>query len=209
MNKLNGKRTDTMNIGKLKKFIIAKITNEIPDALSYHGVHHTLDVLNACNAYIRRLKIAGKDAYLLRTAALMHDIGIMWNYFNHEEQGIKYVRETLPGWGYSSNDIDRICSMIGATRLPQKPTNLLEQILCDADVDYLGTDLFYSIGETLFKEFLVYNVVKNEEEWDRLQVKFLSTHSYHTAYGKKYREPVKRNYLTEIVHKWGWEEIKS
>ncbi|MBK8518534.1 MAG: phosphohydrolase [Saprospiraceae bacterium] len=190
----------------MKKFVLSKIEAEIPATLSYHGVHHTIDVLNACNAHIRRLKIPSKDAYLLRTAALMHDIGVMWDYFNHEELAMKFVKDTLPGWGYSKDDIDKVCGMIRATRLPQSPTNLLEEIICDSDVDYLGTHLFYQIGATLFEEFLVYKVVKDEESWDRVQIKFLNNHKYFTSYGQRFREPVKRKYLLEIIRKWGWEK---
>jgi uncharacterized protein len=195
-----------MKITKLKKYVMAKMEAEKSDSLTYHGPHHTIDVLNACNAHIKRLKIAPKDAYLLRTAALMHDIGVMWEYFNHEEVAMQYVKDTLPDWGYTIQDMEIICGMIRATRLPQSPTNLLEQIICDSDVDYLGTDRFYQIGETLFKEFLVYKVVKDEESWDRLQIKFLDNHKYFTAFGQKVREPVKRKYLLEIIKKWGWEK---
>ena len=195
-------QTKRKNIRKLKTFVVGKIKEEIPATLTYHGLHHTLDVLRVCNDYIKRLKINSEDAYVLRTAALMHDIGIMWNYQNHEEQGMDFVRNELPNWGYSPKEIDRICGMIQATRIPQNPTNILEEIICDADLDYLGTDKFYSIGETLFKEFIVYGVVKDEESWDKLQINFLDKHRYHTDFAKRNREPVKRRFLEEIKAKW-------
>lgn len=195
-------QTKRKNIRKLKTFVVGKIKEEIPATLTYHGLHHTLDVLRVCNDYIKRLKINSEDAYVLRTAALMHDIGIMWNYQNHEEQGMDFVRNELPNWGYSQKEIDRICGMIQATRIPQNPTNILEEIICDADLDYLGTDKFYSIGETLFKEFIVYGVVKDEESWDKLQINFLDRHRYHTDFAKRNREPVKRRFLEEIKAKW-------
>ena len=65
-----------MSFRKLKAFIIQKLQSEIPQTLSYHGVHHTLDVLEVCNAYIKRLKIAKREAELLRTAALLSLIHI-------------------------------------------------------------------------------------------------------------------------------------
>ena len=193
-----------MNIGKLKKYIFKKVRAEIPKNLTYHGIHHTIEVIETCNRYIKRMHISAHDAYLLRTAALMHDIGIMWNYFNHEDQGIKYVKELLPKWSYTVQDIEVICNLIHATRLPQSPATILEQILCDADVDYLGTDQFYRIGQTLYKEFLEYKVVTDDESWDRLQVKFLSNHHYITPFGIKFREPIKQKHLNMIKEKWAW-----
>ena len=194
-----------MTIVGLKKFITSKLKKELSSKLSYHGLHHTLDVLNVCNQYIRRLKISAHDAYLLRTAALMHDVGILWTYNGHEEEGVKYANEILPEYGYNKKELLKIGGMIMSTKIPQQPKTPLEKILCDSDLDYLGTDQFYTIGETLKKEFLAYKVIKTKEDWDRLQVNFLSKHRYHTAYAKKYREPKKQAYINEIKKKWNWE----
>jgi uncharacterized protein len=195
-----------MTVRKLKEFISDKLQKELPAKLSYHGLHHTLEVLDVCNQYIRRLKIKPRDAYLLRTAALIHDVGILWTYNGHEEEGVRYANEILPSYGYNKKDLEKITGMIRATKIPQQPKTQLEKIICDADLDYLGTDQFYPIGDTLKKEFLAYKVISNNEEWDRLQVNFLSKHRYHTQFARKNREPKKHMFLNEIRKKWGWDE---
>ena len=187
-----------MNIRKLKNLVVDKFKNESRDDLHYHSLDHTLYVLKVCNDYIKRLKIDKHDAYLLRTAALLHDIGFFWTYDNHEEIGLNYVREILPEFGYSSKEIKRISSMILATRLPQQPKNILEKILCDADLDYLGTDLFYPIGNLLLKEFMAYGYVKKASDWNDVQINFLETHYYHTEFARRNREPVKQAHIAEL-----------
>ncbi|MBK8954130.1 MAG: HD domain-containing protein [Saprospiraceae bacterium] len=194
-----------MNIRKLKTFITSKLRKELPSKLSYHGLHHTMDVLNVCNHYIKRYNIAPEDAYLLRTASLLHDVGIISTYDGHEKASVVYAKELLPSFGYSVADIKRIGDMIMSTNIPQNPKNILEQIICDADLDYLGRSDVYPISQTLYKEFLAYNVITDEESWDRLQVKFLSKHYYHTEFAKKFRAPFKQLYLDGIKRKWGWE----
>ena len=191
-----------MNIKKLKKFILAKLSNELSDKLTYHGVHHTQDVLYACNQYIRRMKISPKDAYLLRTAALLHDTGFIKTYENHEEESVKFAEELLPHWNYSNKDIEIIAGMIRATKIPQLPQNQVEKIIGDADLDYLGTNSFYTIGDTLFRELMAFNKISNEEQWDKIQVKFLKNHTYHTPFAQKFREPLKQKHLNELIKKW-------
>lgn len=193
-----------MNIRKLKEFISPKIKKETPDNITYHGLHHTLDVLRVCNEYIKRLKINPKDAYLLRTAALLHDYGIVLDYQNHEEKGAEFAKKILPDWGYSSQDIKIIENLILATKIPQNPKTKLEKIICDADLDYLGTNQFYEIGNTLYEELKSFGIVKTEKEWDELQVNFLQKHSYHTDFAIKNRMPIKRKYYNELKKKWGW-----
>jgi predicted metal-dependent HD superfamily phosphohydrolase len=193
-----------MKINKLKEFISQKLRNELSDKLTYHGLHHTLLVLKVCNEYIERMKISDSDARLLQTAAIMHDTGFIWDNENHEERSILYAKEILPDWEYSDEEIEKIASLILATKIPQKPTNILEQIIGDSDLDYLGTDLFYEEGEKLYQELLAFNKISTREEWDKLQVKFLENHTYHTPFAKVNREPVKQKHLQEIMDKYSW-----
>lgn len=191
-----------MNTRKLKNFITGKLKAELSDKLTYHGVYHTLHVLNSCNQYIKRMHIGANDAYLLRTAAIMHDTGFMWDFENHEEESISYTNALLPKWNYSKTEIEKIIAMIDATKIPQNPTTILEKILADSDLDYLGSDLFYKIGNKLYMELMNYNKISSEKEWDELQIKFLKTHKYQTPFAQKYREPIKQKYLDELITKW-------
>lgn len=193
-----------MNIRKLKNFVINKLDTELDKRLSYHGRGHTVHVLKSCNQYIKRMNIEPYDAYLLRTAAVLHDTGFIWDFGNHEEASIKYARKILPEWNYSATDIEKIIGMIEATKKPQLPNNNLEKIIADSDLDYLGTDVFYKVANKLRKELVAFNIVSSEEEWDKLQVNFLQEHKYHTPFAIKNREPVKQKYLQEIMEKWGW-----
>jgi hypothetical protein len=113
----------------------------------------------------------------------------------HEQEGCIIVQNVLPGFGYSPQDIKTICAMIMATKIPQSPTNLLEEIICDADLDYLGRDDFYRIGDSLFEELRAYHIIHDEQDWNRLQVSFLTTHKFHTRTNKLLREPVKQQFL--------------
>ena len=85
-----------------------------------------------------------------------------------------------------------------ATKIPQAPKNLLERIICDADLDYLGRNDFYKIGNTLFEEFKEYKVISDEESWNRLQVGFIGGHNFFTETTLARRESKKQEYLQEL-----------
>lgn len=194
-----------MDNKELKKFVIRELQNGLSEKHTYHGVHHTKSVLEICKLYVGRMNISETDAFLLYTAALMHDIGFTRTYDNHEEESILIAKEILPGWGFSEEEIEKISGMIRATKIPQKPRNILEQIIGDSDLDYLGTDSFHEISETLYEELLAYNKITTRDDWNKLQVKFLQNHAYHTLFAQKHREPVKQKHLKEIIQKWGWQ----
>lgn len=59
-----------------------------------------------------------------------------------------------------------ICGMIMVIKILQMLKNFLEKIICDVDLDYLGCDDFYDIGDMLFEELKVYEVLDNEKDWN-------------------------------------------
>jgi len=179
--------------------ILSKLERGLSRNLHYHSIAHTRDVL------ARTLELAEaegiddpEDVDLLRTAAAYHDSGFLINNRDHERLGCKLVRAELPEYGYTDDQIDRICGMIRATKVPQKPRNIYEEIICDADLDYLGRDDFYPIGQRLFKELKAFRILETEEEWNALQIKFLNGHSYWTETNKRERAERKAAYLKEL-----------
>jgi uncharacterized protein len=180
-----------MNFEAAKHHILYRLENELAKNLYYHGPHHTRDVHKAVIEIGRGEGIEGDELLLLKTAALYHDSGFLETYQNHEAAGCEIVRQKLPGFGYGKAQIEQICAMIMATRIPQDPQDHLAQILCDADLYYLGTDDFFPIGNDLFREFREYGVLSNEEEWNRIQLKFLSSHKYFTQTALHQRRPKK------------------
>lgn len=182
---------------KLKSYILNELGQLSPD-LRYHGLHHTEDVLRVCEEYIHRHDIPSEQRELLRIAALMHDMGFLYTYRNHEEKAVEIAHQILPDYGYSSSDITIISGLIMATKVPQNPQTPLEQVICDADLDYLGREDFYPISETLYVELTVRNLLQSREQWDQLQVSFLENHRFHTDFAKKHREPQKQLRLAEL-----------
>ncbi len=188
-----------MDYRAAKHFILARLQSELSDQLHYHGLHHTLDVLRVAKSLCASEGVHGRGLGLVKTAALFHDCGFVKNkHAGHEFEGCLIARTALPGFGYTGEDIEAICGMIMATKIPQSPTNILEEIICDADLDYLGREDFYRIGETLFEELAAYQLITGEQAWNRLQVSFLTGHRFHTHTNKTLREPVKQQYLEEL-----------
>ncbi len=177
---------------------ILNLLDGLSEDLYYHGKRHTLDVLQMTGEICH---LEGIDPYhtrLLETAALLHDSGFTINNLNHEELGCGITRELLPKHGYTLGEIEMICSMIMATKIPQSPKSKYEEIICDADLDYLGRNDFHTIGSSLFKELVAYKVLDDIKVWNRIQVKFLGNHTYFTETNRARRQPIKQKFLEEL-----------
>ncbi|HZG01275.1 MAG TPA: HD domain-containing protein [Chitinophagales bacterium] len=192
-----------MQFEQVKPFILDKLRKELPPHLSYHSVFHVEDVFEAATMLAESENVTGEDRTLLLTAVLFHDSGFLEGMAEHEEASCRIASQILPRFEYSEDQIKRICGMIMATRIPQTPHNLLEEIICDADLDYLGRDDFFAIGNRLFAELRVYGIIRTQEQWDDVQIKFLETHAYFTKTAIRLRKEKKDSYLAHLKSKRG------
>jgi len=182
----------------MQELVLDKLERELPDYLFYHNVKHTVDVVTEVELIGWGEGCTDEEILLLKTAGLFHDAGHTVAYDDHEFHGAVIAREMLPKYNYTSEQIERICSVIMSTKLPPKPTNLLEEIICDSDLDYLGRSDFIPVSNTLFEELKAQNKMGSLNDWNKIQVKFISGHQYFTKTARSLRE-VNKNLQIERI----------
>jgi uncharacterized protein len=187
-----------MDFEGAKKYIEERLRNELPESFSYHSYAHVQDVYRVADQLAGLEGIDGEGRILLLIAVLFHDSGFLTNPRDHEVASCILAKEHLPRFGFSPEQLEVICSMIMATRLPQSPKNRLEEVICDADLDYLGRDDFWSTGQKLFAEMKMNGLVHDVRDWNEMQVRFLETHHYFTESAKTLRNAKKLVHLGEV-----------
>ena len=174
-----------MNFESVYKYLLEKLKNDLPIHLTYHNAQHTEAVIKSADELCLVEELDNHATLLVKTAALFHDAGFLKSYSDHEQNSCLIAREILPKFDYMQEDIEAVCNLIMATELPQTPSNMMERILCDADLHYLGTDQYLSIAGNLFDEFKEMRIVKNKKEWLKIQIQFFRSHQYFTKTAQK------------------------
>ena len=182
----------------IQEVVLDKLEKELPDFLFYHNVKHTVDVVTEVELIGWAEGCTDEEILLLKTAALFHDAGHTVSYDDHEYHGTLLVKEMLPAYGYSEEQLEKICRIIMSTKLPPKPGDLLEQIICDSDLDYLGRSDFIPVSNTLYEELKAQDKITNLNDWNKMQVKFISGHQYFTATARQLREVNKKLQIERI-----------
>ena len=182
----------------LEEYMLDKLERELPKYLYYHNLKHTIDVGIQAELLGRGEGISNEEMLLLKTAALFHDSGQTIQTRDHELIGTRIASEILPRFGYLPEQIQAINEIIMATKLPPQPVTLLQKIICDADLDYLGRSDFIPVSNTLYKELHEQNLIGSINDWNKLQVKFLSVHQYFTETGNKLREVNKQTQIDRL-----------
>ncbi|HJW31447.1 MAG TPA: YitT family protein, partial [Saprospiraceae bacterium] len=197
-----------MNFEALKEMITRKLSSELSPTLLYHSYEHTMEVFHAALRYAEAEGVTGDDLTLLLTAVLFHDSGFILQAEDHEEHSCNLAKEILPQYDYTPDQIDKICGMIRSTKIPQNAKTHLEQILCDADLDYLGREEYTRVANHLYEEMSIAGMIKGEKDWIDQQIRFLENHTYYTPTAKKWRDETKAANLHALKIKSGAEQAR-
>ncbi len=182
-----------------QQYALKRLEQELDASLTYHSLFHTRDdVMPAAARYAAMEGLGEEDTGLLCTAAAFHDIGFVERYANHEIVGIRIATEALPGFGFTPAQIQVVLDIILATRLPQTPFTLLEQIMADSDLDTFGRGDFFKRNDDLRSELGVNGYPTTDSEWWANQLKFLTEHTYFTRSARALRGPQKQQHLQEV-----------
>ena len=167
---------------ELKEKIFDDLSNILDENYSYHNLDHTKRVISAAVDIGSNYDLSEKDWRCLLTACLLHDYGFIESHVEHEKISAKLSSQILPKYGFSETDIQIINSLIIVTKLEEKPKNLLESIIRDSDLEYLGSEDFIKISPLLKKEWINCKVVKSDSEFYNIQYEFILNHSFYTDF---------------------------
>jgi predicted metal-dependent HD superfamily phosphohydrolase len=169
----------------------------------YHNHTHTHTVVNAAREIGEKSGLEKKDLETVEIAAWLHDIGLTdGKAEGHEELGAEMARTFLLTQAVGEHRIEKITKCILATKMPQQPQTLLDEVLCDADLYHLSTDIYLEKAELLRQEFCIVKQGNiNEKDWLAINIQFLKKHTYFTAYGRETLQPRQDKNLKKLEKK--------
>jgi len=160
--------------------------------LQFHNWQHTQDVVKNSELIARNEKLSEEMIEELIIASYFHDLGNTEESAYHEKLSCEYAREFLTAQEYSDQRIINIIHIIRATEMPQKPSTISEKVICDADLAHLGKQCFIRKNKALRQEWEKFNhAVFTEKQWIDMNVSFLTNHSFHTDFAKRFYGAIK------------------
>lgn len=177
---------------KARGFALECLERDLAPHLYYHSLSHTRDeVVPAAEQFAAAQGVSGLDKILLATAAYFHDTGYTVTMDDHELCSVRIATQILPGFGYSPEQVEIIRRIILATKMPQSPQTILEEIMADADLDILGRDDFLKRSLDLRAEWAAFGYSSSDEEWYQSQLEFIQAHNYFTPAAHRLRDEQK------------------
>ncbi|MBL8007838.1 MAG: HD domain-containing protein [Ignavibacteria bacterium] len=189
-------------VSLVSDYVYSLFKNKLPAYYVYHNLKHTEEVAANALKISEKLNLNDDDKEIVVLAAWLHDTGFIERVDNHEDISIDIARKFLKELNYSDEKIELIAGCINATKYPQNPKNLLEEITADADLFHLGTKDFEDKTELLRLEWeKTRGRNYSEAEWLKINSDFLTSHKYFTRYAKKALDENKTATLLKIQKK--------
>jgi len=189
-------------LNNIERYVKNLLENVLPKEYTYHNLNHTIEVVETSSKISSYSKLTDEEDEILLISAWFHDTGLIKVYHGHEDFSAHFAEQILNQFSYPVKSIDMVKKIIMATKMPHKPNNLLEEILSDADIGHMGKNNFDERSVSLRTEWeFVYNKKYEEDEWLKINIRFLEENSFYTEYCKRFMDDFRIKNLTEYKNK--------
>lgn len=186
-------------LDKTQQFVESLLTGKLPASFIYHNLKHTKEVVAAAQVIGIHASLSEHDQETVLLAAWLHDTGYCFRYNAHEEESIRVAREVLHEQQVHPVQIEQVVGCIAATKYPQQPKNILEEVLCDADMYHITSEGYFEKAELLRQEIMeVTKCTLSRREWTENNREFLKEHHFFTHFGKTEMEPAKERNVKKL-----------
>lgn len=192
-------------VEKTANFVQDLFTKELPNTFIYHNYKHTQRVVKSSKELIEKSQISVKQEEALLLAAWLHDTGYTRKYAGHEEESVEIAKEWLQQNDADAETIETVSRCILATRMHAEPTDILEEIIKDADTSHLAKDYFEETSEFLRQELKLLKIKNfSDREWIKQNVDLFTTkHEFYTDYARQNWKEQKDKNLYELLEAQG------
>jgi len=179
------------------------LVNKLNKSISFHTLQHTQEVVAAADKIAQSQQLTEEDRLALLIAAWFHDTGYTSGKSkDHETVSVQLAEQFMSTHHCTPEFTIKVIGCINATRMPQHPHNLIEEIICDADLFHLGTSDFKEKSRLLRQEIREFGEEElSKKQWRQNNITFLQSHHYFTTYAKTNLQPVKEKHLAELKEK--------
>ncbi len=186
-----------LKIKAVEVYVVQLLNDKLPASIYFHNVEHTLQVKKIALELAKIEKVKKEDREILALAALFHDTGFINSYEEHEGESQLIAVAYLRDKGYPEDKIARIKELIKVTDPKVAPACLLEKIICDADMAYVGQNKYKTRSNQLRKEWELNrtNFYPTDLQWEEENLSFLQNeHTFYTAAAKmKFKDRKSKN----------------
>jgi len=182
-----------------KAYVTQYFQDHIDAEYVFHDFQHTTDVATGVVEVGVHMGITDQDLEVLQVAAWFHDTGYKDGPEGHEERSCQIAKAFLQEKNYPESKLKDVLGCIIATKMPQSPQNVLQEIICDADMSHLGKKIYWDrTGRVRQELLLTRQLIMSEQDWIDFEIKFMVEHNYFTPVATELYDARKFKHIKQL-----------
>ncbi|MCK0161524.1 Pycsar system effector family protein [Allomuricauda sp. F6463D] len=187
-------------VSKTKHFVSELLTEKLDSRFLYHNLRHTQRVVKSTKELLNYCKLSETEKERILLAAWFHDVGHIEGMTDHEEIGCKIASDFLKKNDYDPKGIEKVCTLILATKMCHEPSNLMEEIIRDADISHFAQKSYWETTDFLRDELRELGIADyTPKQWREKNIKMFRKHTFYTDYAKENWEVGKLKNLNQLL----------
>lgn len=186
---------------QIKEFVENYFADNLNPNRLYHNLQHTQEVVEWVSQIAGHYRLDSKSLFIIQAAGWFHDLGYLEDPNNPEKRGSRIAEKLLSEIQIDADLMKSIKSCILSTRIPQQPKTFMEQVVCDANMFYLGLEDFDQRSKLIRKELILITGKKiSKEEWKQRNIELLQNHRFKTDYAKQTLTSQQKKNLEQLLN---------
>ncbi len=187
---------------KAENYVVGLFDKTNAPNLLFHNLQHTKKVVERTKEIAAHYNLSENDMLILFVAAWFHDTGHLFvEPKKHEDKSAEIMRNFMVDYTKDEDLIKEIEKCILATKNPRNPSNLLQEIICDADTFHLGTKEFKKTNKKVYKEYILREGKMDKTLYNHKTLDLLKAHQFFTNYAQKQLNEKKQENIIRLEKK--------
>jgi len=187
---------------KIEEYVKNLFAEKHNSALAFHDLKHTESVVARAKEIAAHYYLSEKEMLIIFAAAWFHDVGHLFTIpAKHEEKSVEIMKNFMTANTDDTGLIAEIEGCILATRMPRNPTNILQQIICDADTYHFGTKDFKFTNKLNKDECRLRTGKLDKKKFNEKTLEMLKEHEFYTDYAKDLLSKTKKKNMKKLKKK--------
>ncbi|HVG40951.1 MAG TPA: Pycsar system effector family protein [Chitinophagaceae bacterium] len=189
-------------VSQAKDYVTKYLQEHQNKKVIYHTIQHTEAVVEIAKQISTHYELNNNDTLVTLVAAWFIDTGYYDDYRQHEVASARMAEVFLKKAGVGEDVVKEVRGCLLATKMPQSPANLPQQIVCDAALFHLAAADFGQQNKLIRKELcLLQGEPIDKNVWRKTTLQFLEGHTYFTDYCKKHLAKRKKENIEKLQKK--------
>ena len=169
-----------LRLDDIEEITFVKLNKSLPKELLFHDLSFFLSFYTEVEVIARGEQVSLEQLLVIRTTALIYNLGFTESYQNSIEASKKVAKQELSTYHYSQKQIEKVIYLLSIMKFDEIPTCIEGKILFDAYFSFISKINSSNLTARLKSEIAGKQDIEHNEQWWKEKFDFIEKNNFLT-----------------------------